>query len=95
MSPFPEVTVHFRTAADKAVILACDGIWDVMSNHACSALVHKLRERWESDVGVIAENILDICLEGKSKDNMAVLVGLLPSQEIGIGGGVLKRKKQG
>lgn len=93
VSPFPEVTVHHRTDIDQAIILACDGIWDVMSNIECNELVQVLCEQGESDVGLIAEEILDTCLKKGSRDNMTVLVGLLPAQEIGNGGGVLKRRR--
>lgn len=28
----PEVTIHERSARDSFIVMACDGIWDVMSN---------------------------------------------------------------
>ncbi len=93
VSPFPEVTIHYRSDVDQAIILACDGIWDVMSNIECNELVQILCEQGESDVGLIAEEILDTCLKKGSRDNMTILVGLLPAQEIGMGGGVIKRRK--
>ena len=93
VTPFPEVTVHYRTDIDQAIILACDGVWDVMSNIECNEFVQTRCEQGQSDVGLIAEQILNACLEKGSKDNMTVLVGLLPAQEIGNDGGVVKRRR--
>lgn len=92
VSPFPEITCHYRTDIDQALILACDGIWDVMANLECHELVQVLCEEGESNVGLIAEEILDTCLKKGSRDNMTVLVALLPGQVVGTGGGVLKRR---
>jgi serine/threonine protein phosphatase PrpC len=94
VSPFPEITCHYRSDIDQALILACDGIWDVMSNRDCHELVQMLCEEGESNVGLIAEEIIDTCLKQGSRDNMTVLVALLPAQAIGMGGGVLKRRSR-
>jgi hypothetical protein len=32
VSCYPDIAVHVRTAADDILLLACDGVWDVMSD---------------------------------------------------------------
>jgi serine/threonine protein phosphatase PrpC len=97
VTPFPDVLFHFRNPeVDKCLVLACDGIWDVMSNLVCNKFVKDLCGRGEQDAGRIAEEILDACLEHGSRDNMTILIGLLPAQRIGpsFAGGVVKRRKK-
>ena len=93
VSPFPEITCHYRSHDDHALILACDGIWDVMTNMQCHSFVQTLCKEGESNVGLIAEEMLDTCLKKGSRDNMTALVALMPAQAIGMGGGVLQRRK--
>jgi serine/threonine protein phosphatase PrpC len=94
VSPFPEVTVHYRSDADQMLVLACDGIWDVMSDQECHKLIQTLCREGESDMGLIAEEVLDTCLKKGSRDNMTIIVVQLPAQKIGQGGGVMKRRRQ-
>ena len=97
VSSFPEVTVHYRTAMDQIVILACDGVWDVMSDTDCNEKVRDACEIGKSDVGLIAEKILHSCFwVHESYDNMTILIGLLPSPEIEVDseGRVRKRRKE-
>lgn len=37
----PEITTHSMQPIDKAIVLACDGIWDVLDNKTTSAIVRK------------------------------------------------------
>ena len=40
----PDVHVHVRRAdADQFVVLACDGIWDVMTNQECAKYIMNVR----------------------------------------------------
>lgn len=51
---FPDVTITKRTSQDQYLILACDGIWDVMSNE-------NIYER----IKYIGENIENIRIQGE------------------------------
>ena len=53
VSPEPEVTVFERTEDDEFIILACDGIWDVMTNEEICQFV---RSRL-----VLTDNLEEIC----------------------------------
>ena len=51
------------TGVEKVLVLGCDGIWDVMSNENCHNLVQELLAEGETNMGLIAEEILDTCLK--------------------------------
>jgi len=95
VSPVPDIIVQNRNREkDEFIILACDGIWDVQTNHECVALVEDIFREGESDLGLLCEEILDTCLDRGSKDNMTALVIKMPAQAIGdTGGGVMERRR--
>ena len=37
----PDVTTRKRSSKDSFLIVACDGIWDCLSSHECSKLIHE------------------------------------------------------
>jgi serine/threonine protein phosphatase PrpC len=47
---------------EEFLVIACDGIWDVMSNDDICAYIRDHMKNGESDMGLIAEEILDNCL---------------------------------
>ena len=73
-------------AADEFVLLACDGIWDVMTNEEGCAAVRKKLEQIKPaagdapayTLGSAVEDILDECLELGSKDNMSAIIITFP-----------------
>mmetsp|Transcript_26754 Transcript_26754/g.62537 ORF Transcript_26754/g.62537 Transcript_26754/m.62537 type:complete len:525 (+) Transcript_26754:143-1717(+) len=83
VSPIPDVIVHARNAErDEYVVVACDGIWDVVSNQQCIAELDQIMyDEGERELGLVAEEILDTCLQYGSKDNMTVIVVQLPGCE--------------
>jgi protein phosphatase 1B len=77
VSPEPEITVHERSPEDEFLILACDGVWDVMTNEdLCDFIRHQLT--LYSDVDTICSSIIDTCLHKGSKDNMSVVLVTFP-----------------
>uniref|UniRef100_A0A0N5BPC4 protein-serine/threonine phosphatase n=1 Tax=Strongyloides papillosus TaxID=174720 RepID=A0A0N5BPC4_STREA len=75
----PEVTVHELNKDFEFLIVACDGIWDVMSNQAAVDFVRaKLADGLPPEE--ICENMLDHCLSPDSKveglgcDNMTLII---------------------
>ncbi|RWS30976.1 Protein phosphatase 1B-like protein [Leptotrombidium deliense] len=77
VSPEPEITVQQRECeTDEFLVLACDGVWDVMSNDdLCDFIRYQLT--LQSDLETICSSIIDTCLHKGSKDNMSVVLVVL------------------
>jgi len=69
----PDVKVHKRVEGDEMLIIACDGIWDVMGNQTCSDFIESSLMKSEGDFGKAMEMTLDECLRLESTDNMSIL----------------------
>eukprot|EP00940_MAST-03C_sp_MAST-3C-sp2_P002932 g2932.t1 len=74
VSPVPDIKIHRRSEKDQFMILACDGIWDVMSNEDAVDFVSKAMSRGGTDMEEIAKELLDHCLLKGSRDNMSVII---------------------
>ncbi|KAL5811410.1 hypothetical protein ACOSQ4_027978 [Xanthoceras sorbifolium] len=81
----PEVTVSERTDSDEFLILASDGLWDVVSNEVACQVVRKCfngRIKWASTLGVAngtratraATVLADLAMARGSSDNISVIV---------------------
>lgn len=80
----PEVTINQRTDTDEFLILASDGLWDVVSNEVACQVVRKCfagRIKWAAAAEVDgtrasrAANVLaDLAMSRGSKDNISVIV---------------------
>ena len=97
----PDILVHTRDPdADEFVVLACDGIWDRLTNRDCADLVRALAcdvEGGETDPGLVCEEVIDTALELDSRDNMTCCVAFFPAAGLGRkarGGGVAGRRAE-
>jgi len=61
VSPEPELTVVERNDDDEFLALACDGIWDVMSNDELCDFIRN-RMQVTNDLCVICTSVLNTCL---------------------------------
>ncbi|XP_034040711.1 protein phosphatase 1B isoform X2 [Thalassophryne amazonica] len=78
VSPEPEVCEMVRAPEqDQFVILACDGIWDVMSNEELCEFVRS-RLEVSDDLERVCNEVVDTCLHKGSRDNMSVVLVCLP-----------------
>ncbi|KAI7824287.1 phosphatase 2C-like domain-containing protein [Kickxella alabastrina] len=75
----PDVIKHTITADDEFIVVACDGIWDCMTNQQVAQFVHaKVVEGKKLDQ--ICEDMMDRCLASESElggvgcDNMTVVI---------------------
>ena len=71
---------------DEMLIVACDGLWDVFSNEQAINDVRDIFAEGESDVTLVAEEMLDQSLMKGSKDNVTAIVVKL-SSIVSVGGG--------
>ncbi|OBZ81488.1 Protein phosphatase 2C 2 [Choanephora cucurbitarum] len=76
---YPDVVEHTITDQDEFLVLACDGIWDCMSNREVVDFVrHHLANKMKLDE--ICEQMMDHCLAPESDggglgcDNMSVII---------------------
>lgn len=88
--------MHERTEDDDVLLLACDGLWDVMSTPEAVDLVREIYASGETSVKLMAEELLDIALDKGSKDNISATVVKLPGAKMGpeASGGVEGRRQQ-
>lgn len=82
----PEIEVLERTESDMFLILACDGIWDVMSNQDCADfIVDQLpTETCNQPIVAACDALVEKCYNLGSEDNMTALVVSLPIP-LGVG----------
>lgn len=78
VSPEPEVFIQDRDEEnDEFMVLACDGIWDVMSNEDVCDYVRSLLLITD-DLESITSQVIDTCLYKGSKDNMSIVLVTFP-----------------
>lgn len=69
----PDVAILDRHPENELMIIACDGIWDVMSNLECSQFCLAALSIGAS-VQQTADMVLDECLRKGSGDNMSIII---------------------
>ncbi|EAN77912.1 protein phosphatase 2C, putative [Trypanosoma equiperdum] len=78
VTALPDVTRIDIKEEDAFVVVACDGVWDVLSNDDCCQLIHQSFKDTEDDIGLVCEAVLDRCLapciQGTGCDNMTIVI---------------------
>lgn len=72
---------------DEFLIIGCDGIFDVMTCDEICQAIQNIFNEGETDLGIAAEEILDLCLEKESKDNLTLILVAFPGVKISESGG--------
>lgn len=86
--PVPEITFVARTDEDECLILASDGLWDVMTNEEVGEVARRLLRRRRrslmtdeiSPAQFVADNLTEIAYGRNSSDNISIIVVDLKSK---------------
>ncbi|XP_077209854.1 putative protein phosphatase 2C 6 [Tasmannia lanceolata] len=89
--PVPEVTFTTRSEEDECIVVASDGLWDVMSNEEVGEVARQLLRRQRRRSGqaderssppaqVTAEHLVELAYRKNSSDNISVIVVDLKSK---------------
>ncbi|ETN60387.1 protein phosphatase 2c [Anopheles darlingi] len=81
VSPEPEIFCQDREPNDEFLVLACDGVWDVMSNLEVCQFVHN-RLQLSDDLVEVANQVIDTCLHKGSRDNMSIIIIAFPGAPV-------------
>jgi len=74
VSPEPEIYIQERNlGSDEFLVLACDGIWDVMTNEELTDFVRD-RMRLTDNLETVCSYVIDTCLSKGSRDNMSIVI---------------------
>jgi len=65
---------------DEFLILACDGVWDAITNQDACYIIGELIAR-KVPVETICQKFMDYCLIANSRDNMTVIIALFPASK--------------
>jgi len=79
VSPEPEFYIKERQPdLDQFLVLACDGVWDVMTNEdICNFICHRLKVH--DNLETICNEVIDTCLYKGSRDNMSIIIIAFPA----------------
>ncbi|KAK9875420.1 hypothetical protein WA026_007813 [Henosepilachna vigintioctopunctata] len=82
VSPEPDIFVRDRDdKADEFLILACDGVWDVMTNEELCQYIHS-RLLVTGNLSEVTSQVIDTCLYRGSRDNMSIVLVIFPGAPI-------------
>ena len=70
--PMADILSYARDASAAFIVLACDGVWDVMSNDDVAKFVTQRVDKHSLEE--IASDLLDECLRRESTDNMSLYI---------------------
>nr|CCC93649.1 protein phosphatase 2C homolog 2 [Trypanosoma congolense IL3000] len=74
----PDVNRIEVEEADAFVVVACDGVWDVLSNDECCTFIEQNLRDTGGDIGLVCELVLDKCLAPRIQvtgcDNMTIVI---------------------
>jgi len=79
VSPEPEFYIKERYSdKDEFLVLACDGVWDVMTNEDICEFI-SARMKVCDNLETICNEVIDTCLYKGSRDNMSIIIIAFPA----------------
>lgn len=95
VSCYPDIRVVEVSPLDDVLILACDGLWDVMTSSEAVETVRQIYDAGETNMKLVTEEIVDLALNKGSRDNVSAIVLRLVGAKLGPSenGGVWGRRK--
>ena len=66
--------VNLDRERDKFLVVACDGLWDVVCDEYCCQFIHSKLAKGVTNPDVIAESLVDLAMNNGSRDNISVVV---------------------
>lgn len=69
----PEITITERQVDQKYIIIASDGLWDVIENNELSAIIKNV-EKDELSIQELCNFICETAVERKSSDNISCII---------------------
>ncbi|MBA43187.1 MAG: hypothetical protein CMF62_04150 [Magnetococcales bacterium] len=73
ISSLPEYKICKRSKKDLFLIIACDGLWDVLNNDEVYEIIIKECEN-NVETKIISEKLVDLALERGSTDNITIIL---------------------
>lgn len=77
----PEITHHTIQPDDQFLILACDGVWDVLSSQEAVDIVKNALQENDNDPSIAAETLGKTAYDKGSDDNISAMVIIFPHNE--------------
>lgn len=91
----PDIAVHKRSSDDAVMVLACDGVWDVMENSDSISFLLDIVDATSEGITAeaMAESLVDVSLAAGSTDNISALIVRFNGQQVPKRPGGLSRKR--
>lgn len=76
VSCYPDIATHVRSSVDHLLVLACDGVWDVMSNVDSLNFLQDivLEEDKEISSAAMADALIELAFGAGSTDNISAII---------------------
>jgi len=74
----PDIKWWERKPTDEVLLLACDGLWDVMSNQEAIDAIRAIFATGESNAQLVAEEMIDLALEKGASVCLQSCTGVAP-----------------
>ncbi|KAK5645521.1 hypothetical protein RI129_006821 [Pyrocoelia pectoralis] len=80
----PDITKIPLTGNEDFLIIACDGLWDVVSERAAAQCVYQTIAHNQDDIEAVSEHLVQLAKQQGSSDNISVIVVFLrePSKTV-------------